>query len=78
MGLFLPQVPTEYVLRRFNNEGCPALKGKPKFFILQACRGDDADFGTIPTLGKGSSINYVAVFFRILIPPPPFVDHFTL
>ena len=45
------QVPTEYVLRRFNNEGCPALKGKPKFFILQACRGDECDFGSIiPTL----------------------------
>ncbi len=32
------EVSTEWVLRRFNNEGCPALKGKPKFFILQACR----------------------------------------
>ena len=39
------------MLRRFNNEGCPALKGKPKFFILQACRGDECDFGSIiPTL----------------------------
>ena len=34
-------VSTEYVLRRFNNDACPALKGKPKFFILQACRGDE-------------------------------------
>merc|ERR1712083_767286 len=43
-------VPTEYVLRRFNNDACPALKGKPKFFVLQACRGDEVDFGYVPRL----------------------------
>jgi hypothetical protein len=32
------KVSTEWLLSRFNNDGCPALKGKPKFFILQACR----------------------------------------
>lgn len=30
----------EWVLERFNNVNCPAFSGKPKFFILQACRGD--------------------------------------
>ena len=50
-------VPTEYVLRRFNNEGCPALKGKPKFFIFQACRGDDVDYGTIPRLETQQSMS---------------------
>jgi len=35
------------ILRRFNNEYCPQLQGKPKFFILQACRGDDRDYGTM-------------------------------
>ena len=37
-------VSTEYVLRKFNNDACPALKGKPKFFILQACRGDEVNY----------------------------------
>jgi len=35
------------ILRRFNNDYCPDLKGKPKFFILQACRGEDEDYGTM-------------------------------
>jgi len=41
------------VFRRFNNESCPGLKGKPKFFIVQACRGVDKDFGT--PMGKTPS-----------------------
>ena len=42
-------VSTEYVLRRFNNDACPALKGKPKFFILQACRGDEVKSSSLKT-----------------------------
>jgi len=42
------ELETEWVLRQFNNDGCPALKGKPKFFIFQACRGDEADYGILP------------------------------
>jgi len=33
------------VLRRFNNDYCPKLKGKPKFFIIHACRGEELDYG---------------------------------
>jgi len=44
------ELETEWVLRQFNNEGCPALTGKPKFFIFQACRGDEADYGTLPKI----------------------------
>jgi len=49
------EIETEWILRQFNNDGCPALKGKPKFFILQACRGDETDYGTFPerTLADG-------------------------
>ena len=43
-------VSTEYVLRRFNNDACPALKGKPKFFVLQACRGDEVNTGCLYSL----------------------------
>ena len=28
----------EWILQQFNNEMCPDLMGKPKFFIFQACR----------------------------------------
>jgi len=43
------EIETEWILRQFNNQGCPALRGKPKFFIFQACRGDDMDFGSPET-----------------------------
>lgn len=39
------------ILRRFNNENCPSLRGKPKFFIFQACQGQEADHG-VPKRGN--------------------------
>jgi len=38
-------IATEEIYKRFNNTNCPGLRGKPKFFIVQACRGDDTDSG---------------------------------
>ena len=35
----------ERIYEYFNNKNCPDLKGKPKFFIVQACRGELADIG---------------------------------
>jgi len=35
----------EYIYEFFNNKNCPMLQGKPKFFIVQACRGDLPDTG---------------------------------
>eukprot|EP00092_Neocalanus_flemingeri_P029028 GFUD01031513.1.p1 GENE.GFUD01031513.1~~GFUD01031513.1.p1 ORF type:complete len:298 (+),score=88.09 GFUD01031513.1:122-1015(+) len=37
----------EDIMRKFNNEECKNLKGKPKMFIFQACRGSEKDFGII-------------------------------
>ena len=39
------QVATEDILRRFNNREAPALRGKPKYFLFQSCRGLDIDYG---------------------------------
>lgn len=39
------EIETEWIMRQFNNLGCPALRGKPKLFVFQACRGEDHDFG---------------------------------
>ncbi|KAK7080920.1 hypothetical protein SK128_000721 [Halocaridina rubra] len=33
------------IIERFNNRECEALKGKPKIFIFQYCRGTTADIG---------------------------------
>ena len=42
-------IDIEWVIQQLNNENCPNLRGKPKFFILQSCRGYCEDHGTAPT-----------------------------
>jgi len=62
------EIETEWVLRQFNNEGCPQLRGKPKFFILQSCRGDEADFGVMPKVNFPDS--GVQSDARVVCQPP--------
>ncbi|XP_023324909.1 caspase-14 [Eurytemora carolleeae] len=38
-------IDMEGIYELFNNKNCPLLQGKPKFFIVQACRGDYPDQG---------------------------------
>ena len=37
------EILLEDIFKRFNNQNCPNLKGKPKFFIIQSCRGNETD-----------------------------------
>ena len=39
------QFDVEDIYRRFNNANCDGLRNKPKFFIIQACRGIEEDEG---------------------------------
>ena len=48
------QFYTEDLFKTFNNSNCPVLHGKPKFFIIQSCRGDEIDEG-IETGSEGGS-----------------------
>ena len=36
-------IELERIFEKFNDINCPLLAGKPKFFIIQACRGDRTD-----------------------------------
>ncbi|KAL3875322.1 hypothetical protein ACJMK2_033285 [Sinanodonta woodiana] len=36
---------TNDILEMFSDKNCPSLKGKPKLFFIQACRGDKTDDG---------------------------------
>jgi len=39
------RVSVETVLNKFNNHSAPSLRGKPKYFLIQSCRGLDIDPG---------------------------------
>jgi len=45
------------ILKRFSNESCPKMVGKPKLFIFQSCRGDTKDEGFYHTPAPGSPNN---------------------
>lgn len=45
--------PVDELYKNFTGENCPNLAGKPKIFILQACRGDQYDDGV--SLASSSS-----------------------
>lgn len=43
------KVEIETMLNKFNNQSAPSLRGKPKFFLIQSCRGLDIDAGCTET-----------------------------
>ncbi|KAK3593301.1 hypothetical protein CHS0354_031360 [Potamilus streckersoni] len=51
---------TNDILEMFSDENCPSLKGKPKLFFIQACRGANTDSGVeiITVDGRNSYQNY--------------------
>ena len=42
-------IPVEMVFKPFNGYNCPTLVGKPKVFLMQACRGGVFDYGVEAT-----------------------------
>lgn len=46
-------IPVNSVWQEFEANKCPTLAGKPKIFLIQACRGEDYDHGTRMRRGSG-------------------------
>uniref|UniRef100_A0A914QUZ1 Caspase-8 n=1 Tax=Panagrolaimus davidi TaxID=227884 RepID=A0A914QUZ1_9BILA len=46
LGVDNKEVNVHEFLQCFNAENAPLLKGKPKLFFVQACRGSERDYGT--------------------------------
>lgn len=46
-------IPVEDLTKLFNGYRCPSLIGKPKVFLLQACRGGNFDYGVEHDLTDG-------------------------
>ena len=47
-------VPVEEITELFSGNNCPSLTGKPKIFLLQACRGERKDKGVKYDMTDGS------------------------
>ena len=47
-------VPVEEITELFSGDKCPSLTGKPKIFLLQACRGERKDKGVKYDMTDGS------------------------
>lgn len=48
-------IPVAEVFKPFNGYSCPSLVGKPKVFLIQACRGGVFDYGVEHTDGETES-----------------------
>lgn len=62
------------IFQAFTAEHCPALHHKPKFFIINACRGDAEDKGIYSHMGLESS----TVTDVNTVPPEPLGESLTL
>ena len=50
-------IPVEDLTKLFNGYRCPSLIGKPKIFLLQACRGGNFDYGVDHDMTDGDDDN---------------------
>ncbi|KAL3875337.1 hypothetical protein ACJMK2_033295 [Sinanodonta woodiana] len=55
---------TNDILEMFSDENCPSLKGKPKLFFIQACRGTNTDSGVEIITVDGRKQNHIGVHNR--------------
>ncbi|EFA10767.2 caspase-7-like [Tribolium castaneum] len=74
-GLDDKSLLVEDILSHFNEDNCKSMKGKPKIFIFQCCRGDNEQFlqsDAIRTTQKASVLADALIAYSTL---PGFVSH---
>ncbi|XP_023337636.1 caspase-2 [Eurytemora carolleeae] len=57
------------IIRKFNNENCDTLRGKPKLFLFQACRGQDIDYGVVQDKADSVMFQQMGMSRSVAIPP---------
>lgn len=65
------KIPLENILSQFDNAMFPVFMGKPKMFFIQACRGENKNYGTSKLYHKsdgGSESNLVESEVKEVLP----------
>ncbi|CAM4499058.1 unnamed protein product [Leuciscus chuanchicus] len=78
MGADTNRIKVREIIEPFSDDNCPRLKGIPKIFILDACRGDVHEEGVHRYSPQRTDINMKIMQNRTNYAPPVINDMFTV
>ncbi|XP_016103221.1 caspase-14-like isoform X2 [Sinocyclocheilus grahami] len=77
-GVDANRIKVSEIIEPFSDDNCPRLKGIPKIFILDACRGDVEDEGVHRYSPQQMDTNMKILRYRTNYAPPVINDMFTV